>query len=88
MDGMVCSAEEVAALRRETGSESILVIPGIRPFGTALNDQRRIATPADAIARGASLLVVGRPITQAIDPAAAARAIVEEIRSGSGVTTN
>jgi orotidine-5'-phosphate decarboxylase len=77
--GMVCSAEEVAALRAETAPHTMLVIPGIRPAGAAIGDQKRIATPASAIAQGASMLVVGRPITQAPDPAAAAAAILEEI---------
>jgi len=84
IDGMVCSAEEVAALRKETGPGTLLVIPGIRPSGSATqgafgNDQKRVATPAEAIARGASMLVVGRPITRATDPAAAAQAILKEI---------
>jgi orotidine-5'-phosphate decarboxylase len=79
IQGMVCSAEEVAALRKELGPEAFLVIPGIRPSGTAIDDQRRIATPQDAIAAGASMLVVGRPITKAADPAAAAREILAEI---------
>ena len=77
--GMVCSAEEVALLRAELAPETTLVVPGIRPAGAALGDQRRVATPASAIASGASMLVVGRPITQASDPAAAARAILTEI---------
>jgi orotidine-5'-phosphate decarboxylase len=84
IDGMVCSAEEVAALRKETGPNTLLVIPGIRPAGSAIhaaigNDQKRIATPADAIAHGASMLVVGRPITRAAEPAEAAQAILQEI---------
>jgi orotidine-5'-phosphate decarboxylase len=79
IDGMVCSPEEVATLRKETGPDTLLVIPGIRPAGTEAGDQRRIATPAQAIAEGASMLVVGRPITRAADPAAAAQAILEEI---------
>src|SRR3984957_7373568 len=79
IDGFVCSAEEVAAVRAATGPDSLLVIPGIRPAGAAIGDQKRIATPAQAIAHGASMLVVGRPITQAKDPAAAAEAILEEI---------
>jgi orotidine-5'-phosphate decarboxylase len=81
IDGMVCSPEEVAILRRETGPKTLLVIPGIRPAGSAAEDQRRIATPAQAIRDGASLLVVGRPITRAADPAAAAQAILNEIAS-------
>jgi orotidine-5'-phosphate decarboxylase len=76
---MVCSAEEVAALRKETGPNTLLVIPGIRPAGSAFEDQKRIATPAQAIARGASMLVVGRPITRATDPAETAQAILLEI---------
>jgi orotidine-5'-phosphate decarboxylase len=79
IDGMVCSPEEVAILRRETGPNTLLVIPGIRPAGSAIEDQKRIATPAQAIRDGASLLVVGRPITRAADPAAAAQAILKEI---------
>ncbi len=78
IDGMVCSAEEVAMLRKES-PDSLLVIPGIRPAGSAVEDQKRIATPAQAVASGASLLVVGRPITRAADPAAAACAILDEI---------
>ncbi|MBB5345897.1 orotidine-5'-phosphate decarboxylase [Tunturibacter empetritectus] len=79
IDGFVCSAEEVAAVRAATGPDTLLVIPGIRPAGTAVGDQKRIATPAQAIAAGASMLVVGRPITQAPNPAAAAQAILDEI---------
>jgi orotidine-5'-phosphate decarboxylase len=79
IDGMICSPEEVAMLRKETGPDTLLVVPGIRPAGAAIGDQKRIATPAQAIAEGASMLVVGRPITRAADPAAAARAILEEI---------
>jgi len=79
IEGMVCSAEEVAAVRAATGPETLLVIPGIRPAGSAIGDQKRIATPADAIANGASLLVVGRPITRATDPAAATHTILTEI---------
>jgi orotidine-5'-phosphate decarboxylase len=78
--GMVCSAEEVGALRSDLGAEVMLVTPGIRAAGEAVGDQRRVATAAEAIARGASMLVVGRPITRAGDPGAAARGILEEIR--------
>lgn len=81
IDGMVCSAEEVSSLRQEVGDNAILVVPGIRPSGVALDDQRRVATPTDAIRRGASLLVVGRPVSKALDPAASARAILDEIQS-------
>ncbi len=75
----VCSPQEVAALRALTGPEGILVVPGIRPAGTEFGDQKRIATPAEALRAGASYLVVGRPITQAPDPAAADDAILREI---------
>ncbi len=77
--GFVCSPQEVAALRGLTGPEGVLVIPGIRPAGAQTGDQKRIATPADALRNGASYLVVGRPITQAADPAEAAEAIVKEM---------
>ena len=77
--GFVCSPQEVATLRTLTGPEGILVIPGIRPAGAAVGDQKRIATPADALRKGASYLVVGRPITQAADPAEAAEAILKEM---------
>jgi orotidine-5'-phosphate decarboxylase len=79
IDGFVCSPEEVAAVRKQTGPNTLLVIPGIRPTGSAIGDQKRIATPAQAIAHGASMLVVGRPITRAHDPAQAAQAILQEI---------
>jgi len=79
IDGFVCSAEEVAAVRAATGPQTLLVIPGIRLAGAAIDDQKRIATPSQAIAQGASMLVVGRPITQAKDPAAAAEDILNEI---------
>lgn len=77
--GFVCSAAEVATLRKALGPEAILVTPGIRPQGASLGDQKRIATPASAIRDGASLLVVGRPIRDADDPRAAARAIGAEV---------
>ncbi len=83
--GFVCSPQEVAGLRALTGPEGVLVIPGIRPTGAAVGDQKRIATPAEALRQGASYLVVGRPITQAADPAEAAEAILREMaeaRSG------
>jgi len=83
LDGVVCSAQEVALVRRECGAKFLLVTPGIRPRDTAANDQRRIMTPAEAIAAGSNYLVVGRPITQAADPAAALAAINREIHSGT-----
>jgi len=85
LHGFVCSPQEVAGLRALTGPEGVLVIPGIRPTGAAVGDQKRIATPAEALRLGASYLVVGRPITQAADPAEAAEAILREMaeaRSG------
>ena len=84
LDGVVCSAQEAKALRAEIGEGFSLVTPGIRPASAAVGDQRRILTPADAIAAGASYLVVGRPITQAADPAAAAAAILDEVRTAGG----
>jgi len=77
--GFVCSPQEVAAVRALTGSEGVLVIPGIRPAGAAIGDQKRVAGPAEALRMGASYLVVGRPITQAPNPTEAARAILEEM---------
>ena len=77
--GFVCSPQEVATLRAMTGPEGVLVTPGIRPAGGAVGDQRRIATPAEALRQGASYLVVGRPITQAVDPQAAAERILAEM---------
>jgi orotidine-5'-phosphate decarboxylase len=79
IDGLVCSPEEAANLRKIVGGEMALVTPGIRPAGSATGDQKRIMTPAKAIASGADYLVVGRPITEAADPKAAAEAIVAEI---------
>jgi orotidine-5'-phosphate decarboxylase len=79
IDGLVCSAEEAANLRKTVGPALSLVTPGIRPAGSAKDDQKRIMTPAKAIAAGADYLVVGRPITEAGDPKAAADAIVAEI---------
>jgi orotidine-5'-phosphate decarboxylase len=85
VSGFVCSPNEVANLRNRLGSKPLLVIPGIRPEGAAAGDQRRVATPAAAIASGASYLVVGRPITRAVDPGAAARVILGEMQSGIGM---
>ena len=75
----MCSPEEIETIRAACGADFLLVVPGVRPAGEAAGDQRRVATPGDAIRAGADLLVVGRPITGASDPAAAARAIVAEI---------
>jgi orotidine-5'-phosphate decarboxylase len=84
IDGLVCSAEEAVNLRKIVGPSLSLVTPGIRPAGAAKDDQKRIMTPAKAIAAGAHYLVVGRPITEAADPKASADAIVAEIKSASG----
>jgi orotidine-5'-phosphate decarboxylase len=79
IDGLVCSPHEVEALRAQVRPETLLVVPGIRPTWAEAGDQKRIMTPSDAKARGADLLVIGRPITGAADPAAAARRIKEEL---------
>ena len=79
LDGVVSSAHEISALRQLCGSEFTLVGPGIRPGGAAADDQKRIVTPADALHRGADYLVIGRPISRADDPAAAATRIAEEM---------
>ncbi len=79
VDGLVCSPEEVANLRRVVGGRLTLVTPGIRPACSAAGDQKRVATPAAAINAGADYLVIGRPIIAASDPKAAAEAIVAEI---------
>ena len=78
MDGVVCSSHEIGAIRAACGPSFVLVVPGIRPAGGAVGDQKRVMTPADAMRAGASSLVVGRPITQADDPARAAQEIVGE----------
>lgn len=79
LDGVVCSPQEAAELRRQCGKTFTLVTPGVRPGGTAQDDQQRVATPQQAIADGADYLVIGRPITRAPDPAAALRAINQDI---------
>jgi len=77
--GFVCSPQEAASLRALTGPEGVLVVPGIRPAGVEAGDQKRIATPAEALRHGASYLVVGRPIAHAPDPAEAAEAILKQM---------
>ena len=79
VDGLVASPAEAASLRARLGAGLILVTPGVRPAGGDVGDQKRVATPAEAISRGADYLVVGRPVTQAADPRAVAEAIVAEI---------
>jgi orotidine-5'-phosphate decarboxylase len=83
IDGLVCAAEEVAALRAAIRPQTLLVTPGIRPSGTLAGDQKRVMTPVDAIAAGADYLVVGRPILMADDRRAAAAAIVAEIAAAA-----
>jgi orotidine-5'-phosphate decarboxylase len=78
--GLVCSPQEVAAVRGEVGPDIMLITPGIRPAGAGSDDQARVATPEEAIKAGADLLVVGRPITRAADPGAAAAAIASSLR--------
>jgi orotidine-5'-phosphate decarboxylase len=79
LDGVVCSAAEAPALRAALGSAPLLVTPGIRPHWAASDDQQRVVTPAQALADGASYLVIGRPITRHADPAEALRLINESI---------
>lgn len=79
LDGIVCAPTEAREMRRRFGPGFLLVTPGIRPAGNAPDDQRRVLTPAEAIARGADLLVIGRPITRAADPAASLAVIEREI---------
>ena len=79
LDGVVCSAHETRKIRDRFGDELKLVVPGIRPAWSSVDDQKRIVTPADALRRGADYLVIGRPITNADDPAAAAGRIVDEM---------
>ncbi len=80
LDGVVCSPCEIAPLRDALGADFLLVVPGVRPAGAAPGDQKRVTTPVEALRLGADFLVVGRPISAAADPAAAARGIAEELR--------
>jgi orotidine-5'-phosphate decarboxylase len=79
LDGVVCSPQEIALVRRICGPDFLIVTPGVRPSGAALADQARVMTPAEAMSAGADILVIGRPITAAADPAAAAAAIAGEV---------
>ena len=78
--GLVCSPQEVAAVRAEVGPDITLITPGVRPVGSSVHDQARTATPEEALRAGANLLVIGRPITGAPDPGAAAAAIAAPLR--------
>jgi orotidine-5'-phosphate decarboxylase len=80
LDGVVCSPRESERLRAERGKDFVLVTPGVRPASAALNDQKRVMTPGDAIRAGSNYLVVGRPVTAAPDPLASLRRIDEEVR--------
>jgi orotidine-5'-phosphate decarboxylase len=79
LDGVVCSPKEIAPIRRACGPDLILLVPGIRPAGAALGDQKRVMTPREAVDAGATYLVIGRPITEAPDPAQAARDIARSL---------
>ncbi len=79
LDGVVCSAHEIETLRAAFGPDFMLIVPGIRPAGADVGDQKRVMTPAEAVELGADVLVIGRPITSAPDPAASARAIAQEL---------
>ena len=78
LDGVVCSPQEIELVRRECGEDFLIVTPGIRPTHSALGDQKRVLSPAEALWVGANHLVVGRPITGADDPAEAARRLFDE----------
>jgi orotidine-5'-phosphate decarboxylase len=79
LDGVVCSPQEISIVRRACGPDFLVVTPGVRPAGTDLADQRRVMSPAQAIAAGSDILVVGRPITAAANPGEAARLVAEEV---------
>jgi orotidine-5'-phosphate decarboxylase len=79
LDGVVCSPHDIAAIKAACGPDFMTIVPGVRPAGADVQDQKRIATPRDARAAGADILVIGRPITQAGDPAAAAAAIAADL---------
>jgi orotidine-5'-phosphate decarboxylase len=80
LDGVVCSPQEIAMVRAACGAQFLIVTPGIRPAGADLADQRRVLTPVEAVRAGADILVIGRPITGAADPAQAAKAIAASLR--------
>jgi orotidine-5'-phosphate decarboxylase len=82
LDGVVCSSHDLAGIRAATGPAFLTVVPGIRPVEDAVHDQKRIATPKSAMAAGADILVIGRAITGAADPAVAAKKILDELRHG------
>lgn len=79
--GVVCSAREIAAVRHATGKDFLITVPGIRPRGSDVADQKRVMSPDEAVAAGADIIVVGRPITKAADPASATRAITATLKA-------
>ena len=79
LDGVVCGAPDLAAVRAACGQDFLTVVPGSRPAGSAVNDQKRFMTPSAARAAGADILILGRPVTAAADPAAAAKAVAAEL---------
>jgi orotidine-5'-phosphate decarboxylase len=81
LDGVICSPLEVEALRAACSKDFVLMVPGIRPAGASVGDQKRVMTPRQAVALGANHLVIGRPITEAADPAAAAQAIAQDLEA-------
>ena len=80
-DGVICSANEAKELNARLGDNFIKVTPGIRPSGTAFDDQKRVMTPSEAIKQGADYLVIGRPITQAPDPVSVLTSVIQEIEN-------
>ena len=83
LDGVVASPLELKAVRQAGGSERVVVTPGVRPAGSDAHDQRRVATPSEAVADGADYLVIGRPIAQSADPPAAMERVLTEIAASS-----
>jgi orotidine-5'-phosphate decarboxylase len=86
MDGVVCSPQEIEVLRKEYGRDLVVVTPGIRPVWAAAQDQKRIMTPAEAVAKGADYLVIGRPITAAPSPGEAFLKVVAELDQGTSLS--
>ncbi|MDE2293310.1 MAG: orotidine-5'-phosphate decarboxylase [Elusimicrobia bacterium] len=84
VDGTICSGQEVPMLRKALGPEAVFVTPGIRPAGSAVNDQKRVLTPGEAARQGIRYIVVGRPITADPDPRAAAQRVLTELRNAGG----
>jgi len=81
LDGVVASPHEIGAIRDNCGKDFLIITPGVRPAGAEVGDQKRVMTPGEAVSKGADYVVIGRPITKAEDPVAAARAIAKEIES-------